>query len=194
MQGWHQFSRSPHRLASAVVAMTRLNRIRRYNTISFASTFKLYKSLVTSILLYGCETWILLTDSEKITQAFETKCLWKLLLSSYLRHKTSDWVRSKINSFVSAQEPLLLSLGENTAENSHELLSGSQETETVMVRACQTPRQPLQNHPSGHFGGWATTWSAEEILDGQHQRIDIPSHARTVHTSLMQKRLVEDLC
>ena len=53
------------RIASAVAAMARLNRIWRCNTISFASKFKLYKSLVTSILLYGCRTWILFADSIK---------------------------------------------------------------------------------------------------------------------------------
>ena len=37
------------RIASAMAAMARLNRIWRCNTISFASKFKLYKSLVTSI-------------------------------------------------------------------------------------------------------------------------------------------------
>ena len=42
------------RIASAVAAMARLNRIWWCNTISFASKFKLYKSLVISILLYGC--------------------------------------------------------------------------------------------------------------------------------------------
>ena len=42
------------RIASAMAAMARLNRIWRCNTISFASKFKLYKTLVTSILLYGC--------------------------------------------------------------------------------------------------------------------------------------------
>ena len=51
------------RITSAMAAMARLNRIWRCNTISFASKFKLYKSLVTSILLYGCETWILLAGS-----------------------------------------------------------------------------------------------------------------------------------
>ena len=51
------------RIASAMAAMARLNRIWRCNTlISLASKFKLYKSLVTSILLYGCETWTLLAD------------------------------------------------------------------------------------------------------------------------------------
>ena len=50
-----------------------------------------------------------------------------------------------------------------------------------------------KNHPSGHLEGWATSWPAEEMLDGQHQRVDIPAHARTVHKGLLQKRLEEDL-
>ena len=53
------------RIASAMASMATLNRIWQCNTISFASKFKLYESPVTSILLYGCETWTLLADSEK---------------------------------------------------------------------------------------------------------------------------------
>ena len=66
--------------------------------------------------------------------------------------------------------------------------------EISMVRAFHTQRQPLQNHPSGYLGGWATPCSAEEMLDGQHQRVDIPAYARTAHTGLLQERLEEDLC
>ena len=44
------------RITSAMAAMAKLNRIWRCNTVSFTSKFKLYKSLVTSILLHGCET------------------------------------------------------------------------------------------------------------------------------------------
>ena len=73
----------------------------------FASKFKLYKSLVTSILLYGRGTWTLLADSEEGIQTFVTKCLRKLLRISYLEHKTNDWVRSEINFLVGPQEPLL---------------------------------------------------------------------------------------
>ena len=40
---------------------------------------------------------------------------------------------------------------------------------------------PLQNHSSGHLGGWATPRSAEEILGGQYQRVDIAAHASTAH-------------
>ena len=50
------------RIASVMAPMARLHRIWRYKTTSFASKFKLHMSSVTSILLYGCETWTLLAD------------------------------------------------------------------------------------------------------------------------------------
>ena len=65
--------------------------------------------------------------------------------------------------------------------------SSYQQTETCMVRACHMPWQPPQNHLSGHIGGWAMPWSAEEMLDGQHQRVNIPAHARTAHKVLPRK-------
>ena len=51
------------------------------------------------------------------------------------------------------------------------------------------PQQPLKNHPSGHLGEWATLWSAEEMLDGQHQRVDIPAHVRTTRHNIRCKNL-----
>ena len=164
------------RIASA---KAKVNRSSQCNIISFAGKFKLYTSLVTSILLYGCETWTLLADSEKRIQAFETKCPGKLLCIFCLEHKTNHLVRSKIILLVGPQEPLL------ATGNRRNL---------AWFGICQTPRQPLQNHPSGHLGGWATPWSVEEMLDGQHEKVDIPAHARTAHKGLLQKRLEEDLC
>ena len=35
-------------------------------------------------------------------------------------------------------------------------------------------------------------WSAKEMLDSQHQRVDIPALARTAHNSLLQKRQNEN--
>ena len=87
--------------------IVRLNRICRCKAISFASKFNLFKSLVTSILLYGCETWTLLADSEERIQAFDTSCMRKSLRISYLENKTNDWVRSTLNILVGPQEPLL---------------------------------------------------------------------------------------
>ena len=67
------------------------------------------------------------------------------------------------------------------------------ETETCMVWACYMPEQHLQNHPSGHLWGWATLWLAKDMLDGQHQRVDVPAHAKAPHNGLLQKRLEQDL-
>ena len=69
-----------------------------------------------------------------------------------------------------------------------------QETETGMVWVCHTPWPPHQNHPSGHCRGWMMLWSAEEMLDRQHHRMDTLAHARAAHKHLLQKRLEEDLC
>ena len=46
----------------------------------------------------------------------------------------------------------------------------------------------------GHLWGWVTLWSAEEMLDGQHQRVDIHAHARIAHKGPLQKWLEENLC
>ena len=90
-----------------MAAMSRLSRLWKSSNISFATKYRLYQSLVVSILLYGCETWTLLADSERRIQAFETKCLRKLLGISYLEHWTNDQVRKKIKDLVGPQEPLL---------------------------------------------------------------------------------------
>ena len=85
VQGWHLVSRNSHwdHLSNGQLRM-----IWQSNTISFTSKFKLRKSLVISILLYGCEIWTLFADSEKRIQAFDTKCLRELLRISDLERKT----------------------------------------------------------------------------------------------------------
>ena len=75
------------------------------------------------------------------------------------------------------------------------IFSGNcQKTETCMVQACHIPQQRHQNQPSGQLGGWVTLGSAEEMLDGQHQRVDNLARARTADKGLLQKRPEEDLC
>ena len=138
-----------------------------------------YKSLVTSTPLYSCETWTPLADSEKKDPGFQ----------SQVHEETSP-------------HPLLGAEDQQLGVEHDQLSCGyigtssgnCQETETCRVWACHTPQQPLRNHPSGHLGGWVKPWSAEEVLDGQHQRVDIPAHARTAHNGLFQKRLDENLC
>ena len=159
--------------------MATLNRILRCNTASFTSKFKFNNSLVTSILFCGCETWTLLAHSQEKDSGYR----------NLAHEETSPYLQ------LGAQDQRLGVEQDRLPCGSAGTSSGNcQETETCMVRACHMPQQHLQNHPSGHLGGLATPWSAEEMLDGQHQRVDIPAHARAAHTGLRQKRLEEDLC
>ena len=86
-------------IVAATAAMARLTRVRKSN-ISFQTKFKLYKSLVISILLYGCETWTLLAETERRIQAFENKCLRKLLHISYWEHRTNEYVWNETESLM----------------------------------------------------------------------------------------------
>ena len=95
------------RLDLATSAMTRLESIWKSTYISFPVKLKLFKSLVLSIFLYGCESWTLTADTERRIQAFEYKCYRRLLRISYKDHKTNDFVRQKVTIYAGRQEPLL---------------------------------------------------------------------------------------
>ncbi|GFS01436.1 endonuclease-reverse transcriptase [Elysia marginata] len=94
------------RIALATAAFAKLGKIRK-SSISFKAKHKLFRSLVSSILTYGCKTWTLLADTERRIQAFENKCLRKLLRISYKEHETNESVRELVVAYVGLQEPLL---------------------------------------------------------------------------------------
>ena len=97
-----------------------------------------------------------------------------LLTSVFLFFCCVYWVQSKINFLVGPQDPLLATVrrrklpwfGHVTRHDSF-----------------------FQNHSSGHIGEWVTPWSAEELLNGQRERVGIPVHTRTAHNGLGRKHL-----
>ena len=95
------------RLAIALAAMTKLSKIWQSNKIQISSKVKLYKTLVTSIALYGCESWTLNSESERRIQAFEMKCLRRILGISYRERKTNEHVWNQIMNHVNDIQPLL---------------------------------------------------------------------------------------
>ncbi|GFR75435.1 endonuclease-reverse transcriptase, partial [Elysia marginata] len=82
-------------IALATAAFAKLGKIWK-SSISFKAKHKLFRSLVISILTYGCETWTLLADTERRIQAFQNKCLRKLLRISYKNHVTNESVRELV--------------------------------------------------------------------------------------------------
>jgi len=97
------------RISAATAAMARLQRI-WISTISTKTKISLYRSLVISILLYGCETWTLRAEDERRLNAFETKSFRKILRISYRERRTNEFVRGEINRLAGQQEPLLATI------------------------------------------------------------------------------------
>ena len=73
----------------------------------FQIKHNLYRSLVLSILTYGCETWTINAAMEKKMQAFENKSYRKLLGITYQEIKTNVFVHNRIIEIIGNFEPLL---------------------------------------------------------------------------------------
>ena len=88
-----------------------------------------------------------------------------------------EWGRIKIEPFVGPQEPLLAAV-----------------KRWKLIWFAHATRH--DNLSKTILGGWATPWSAEKILDGQHQRVDVPVSARAAHKGfyIKKKRLGDELC
>ena len=95
------------RLAIATSNMAKLSKIWSSNNISFSSKIKLYRALVLSTLLYGCESWTLTAETTKRIQTFENKCYRRMLGISWKDRKTNDSVHKEITARAGPQENLV---------------------------------------------------------------------------------------
>ena len=68
--------------------------------IGIKTKCSLYKILLLSILLYGCEAWTITEKMENKIKAFENKAHIRLLCINYREHKTNIYIKEKINSYV----------------------------------------------------------------------------------------------
>ena len=97
------------RLSTATSAMIRLDVIWTSKNIRFKIKCNLYRSLVQSILLYGCKTWTLMLNKDKKI-SFENKANRRLLEINYLQRKTNAYVKETITILVGKYEPLLTTI------------------------------------------------------------------------------------
>ena len=85
------------RIEMTVATQTKLDIIWKNKAIKLSSKIRLMHSLVNSVFLYACETWILTAEFEKRVQALEMRCFRRLLCISY-----KNYIRS---SAASQQQP-----------------------------------------------------------------------------------------
>ena len=95
------------RLATANSTLVNLSTIWKSRSISIRTKIHLYKSMIHSIILYGCETWTLNKTLEKRINAFESKSYKRILGISYRERKTNDNVFKIIIEAIGYVKPLL---------------------------------------------------------------------------------------
>ena len=94
------------RIAQTTAALTRLKPVWIYRSISVSSKIQLMCSLVTSVFLYACESWILTR-----IQAMEMRCYRKNEdASSWRRAKTKPNLSTKFAAKQSPTSALLITL------------------------------------------------------------------------------------
>ena len=98
------------RLGAATAAMSRLKTIWKSNNIHLTTKMKLYKTLVLSILLYGCESWTLTAEMQRKLQAFENKSYRRMLNVTYLDRITNSAINEQIVANCGPQEPLITTI------------------------------------------------------------------------------------
>ena len=64
--------------------------------------------LVTSILLYACESWTLTAELHRRIQAMEMRCYRKILSISYKDYVTNEEVRAKVQQAIGPHEDLII--------------------------------------------------------------------------------------
>ena len=94
-------------IAQATAALTRLKAVWNGRSISLSSKIRLMRSLVTSIFLCACESWILTAELQRRIQAMEMRSYRRILSISYKDHVTNKEVRAKIQQAVGPHEDLL---------------------------------------------------------------------------------------
>jgi len=75
--------------------------------LSIKSSLRLMRSITMSVALYGCKTWTLCAETERKLQAFEYRCLRKILRVPYTAHSTNKSIWDEVTQAVRPQEHLL---------------------------------------------------------------------------------------
>ena len=95
------------RIAQATSALAKLTCLWKDKSIRLSSKIRLMRSLVTSILLYSCETWTVTNDIQNLIQSTEMRFFRRLLNISYKDHITNVEVQNRIKQAIGPYQDLL---------------------------------------------------------------------------------------
>ena len=161
------------RIASAMAAMARIDRIWRCNTTSFASKFNFYKSCHLHPPLW----------------------LWNIDSASWLWKNKCPGLRDQEVPEETSLRLLLGAQDQRLGAERDQLYCGSTGTSSGTVKRRKlawlghvTPAAITSPKPS-----FRAHWSVDDAVVGR-ENAGWTAHARTARKDLLQKRLAEDLC
>ena len=94
------------KISQTTPALTGLKPVWIDKSISLSPKIQMMHSLVTSIFLYACESWILTAELQRRIQALELRCYSKILRISYKDYVTNGQVRAKVQQATGPHEDL----------------------------------------------------------------------------------------
>ena len=144
--------------------------------ISLSSKIRLMCSLVTSIFLYACESWILTAELQRRIQAMEMRCYRKILRISYKDRVANEEVRAKIQT------------GNRATRRPPD---HCKETQTAVVWSCFPFIRSGQNHLARHSERGEKT---KKEMGRQHQGMDRPGVRQVPEGSGGQGKMEETGC
>ena len=138
-----------------MTVMVKLTKIWKNKSISNDTKLRLMKALVWPVATYGCEAWTLKKEEERRIQAFENKCIRKLLRIPWTKMMSNE----RVYTSTGARKELLA------------------HTKTRKLRYFgHIMRQPHDNIESslmtGLVEGVPRTRKAENIVDRQRPELD----------------------
>jgi hypothetical protein len=80
------------RMTMGMAAMIKLTRLWKNKSVSTSTKLRLMKALVWPVATYGCEGWTLKKEEENRIQAFENKCIRKLLRIPWTKMMSNEQV------------------------------------------------------------------------------------------------------
>ena len=86
------------RIALASASFKRLSSIWQATDIGRKTKASLFKSLVLSVLLYGCETWKLTKGEEEKLDIFQTKCLRRIFKIRWQQQIKQFWTWQELTT------------------------------------------------------------------------------------------------
>ena len=136
------------------------------------------RSLVTSILLYACESWILIAELQRRIQAMKMRC--------YRRYCTSH---------TETMLPTRESVPRSSRQLNHTKTSDyRKEMQTAVVWSRLPFIKSDQNHLARHNERGKKTRQTEEEVGRQHQGIDRPGVRQVPEGSGEQGKMEETGC